>query len=311
MHPAAVSDAIAALLELPPAQQVAAARALIARLPAADPPEVWNTRFGPGSLFEAWTATSIARRVHREIVAELRPRVATPGWRLVEVGGGDGSIWADVLVDAAPGEVFVVDLVPEAIDQVRARVPASVTVHGHIGSIQDAPLPDCDGLICSMTLHHVAGWDASERAEHGLVGPGKKEILEAFGVALRPRDGMGLLVEADVDCDLDLASGSPELAEHIFDSYLRRCGRAILADIADPSAPAAFKDRWHGLLRHWFLEQLSVAEVPVAQRDVYELTVPRWTQLIADAGLCLDAHRNVDDWALFQLYRFQSGPLGA
>ncbi|MEZ4316751.1 MAG: class I SAM-dependent methyltransferase [Myxococcota bacterium] len=303
--PQQIVDRIAALLALPRADQVGAARALIASLPSAERPEAWNSTFGPGSLFEAWTETAIARSVHRALASELAPIAARPGFRIVDIGGGNGSVWRSVFDGSQRGELVVVDLLAEAIESVRAAVPAGVEVRGIVGAVQDVELPACDALVCSMTLHHVAGRDAEQRRAHGLEGPGKLEVLRAFGAALEPREGLGFLVEADVDCDLDLPPGSPELADNILDSYLRRCGRAILEDLADPAQPESMRARWRGLLRYWFLEQLAVAELPVAERDVYELTVPRWKALVSDAGLTLDAHRCLDDHALFQLYRFR------
>ena len=303
---ARVSERLVAILDLPRAEQVDAARALIASLPLETPPESWNSRFGADSLFDAWTRTSIARSVHRHLADEVRPFVQREGFRIVEVGGGNGQLWRALLTGAERGEIVVVDLLEAAVDAVRDAVPPGVTVTGHVGSVQDIALPPCDALVCSMTLHHVAGRDAEERARHGLTGPGKREVLAAFGAALGPRDGTGFLVEADVDCEVDLAPGDPVLADHIFDSYVRRCGRAILGDLRDPGTPEALKDRFEGLLRFWFLEQLAVADVPVPERDVYELTIPRWKALIEAAGLKLEAHRCLDDHALFQLYTFRS-----
>ena len=302
----ALVEGISALLRLPHAEQVGAARELIAALPDSEPPEAWNSRFGPGSLFEAWTATGIARSVYAALAAELRPIVARPGFRVLDVGGGDGSVWRSVLDGGERGEIVVVDVLPEAIEAVRAAVPDGVEVHGLLGSVQDLALPEADALVCSMTLHHVAGIDAAQRAQHGLSGPGKREILAAFGAALAPRGGVGLLVEADVDCELDLPPGSPVLADNILDSYLRRCGQSILDDLRGEAPGSSLADRWRGLLRYWFLEQLSVASLPIEQRDVYELSVPRWTALFGDVGLHLEAHHGVDDYALFELYRFRS-----
>lgn len=296
-----IADAVRGLLALPRADQVEAARDLIASLPPARP-EAWNTTFGPGSLFEAWTATRIARDVHSALAGAVAPIVAKPGFTLVDVGGGDGSVWRR-LPDDATGTLVVVDPLEEAVERVRSVVPTGIRVEGCIGFVQDVDLPRCDGLVCSMTLHHLAGADATERAAHGLVGPGKREVLERFGAALNP-GGHGFLVEADVDCDIDLEPGCPQLADNIFDSYVRRCGAALLDDL--DGAPPELRTRWEHLLRHWFLEQLSMADVPLADRDVYELTIPRWKALIERSGLELVEHRGVDGWRLFQLYVFQA-----
>lgn len=298
-----IAEQVRALLALPHAEQVDAARALIDELPPATP-EAWNTTFGPGSLFEAWTATRIAQQVHTALAAELAPVVARSGFTVVDVGGGDGSVWRRLPPDAS-GTLVVVDPLQEAVDRVRCVVPDGVRVEARLGFVQDVDLPPCDALVCSMTLHHLAGADADERASKGLTGPGKREVLERFGACLRDR-GLGFLVEADVDCDIDLAPGDPQLADNIFDSYVRRCGKALLEDL--DQGPTELHDRWKHLLRHWMLEQLTVADLPLADRDVYELTVPRWKALIARAGLQLVEHRGLDRWDLFQLYKFRSAP---
>jgi hypothetical protein len=298
---------------------VAAARALIATLPAGDHPEAWNSAFGPGSLFEAWTRTSIAQSVHGALAEEVRQITAQPGFVLIDVGGGNGSLWRRVFDGSESGTLIVIDTLREAVDAVASAVQtvkwadgAGVSVQRVVAPVQDvlADLPACDGLVCSMTLHHVAGADTADRALHGLSGVGKTEILAGFGEALRGRSGTGFLVEADVDCDLDLGPSDPVLADNIFDSYMRRCGRSILEDVRRAESDGTDDDvlpRWRGLLRYWFLEQLAVVDAPIADRDVYELTVPRWTALFEQAGLQLEDARGVDAHRLFHLYRFRSG----
>ncbi len=293
------------LLSLPRERQVAAARQLIASLPPDPTDEAWNTRFGPDTLFDAWTRTTVAGQARGATAAAVRPVLdARPGWRAIEVGAGNGALWRQVLRPSDQGELVVVDPVPEAIDRVAALVPPGVRVTPLPGLVQDVALPDADLVVCSLTLHHVAGADAAERARHGLQGPGKVEVLAAFGRALAARDGLGLLVEADVDCDLDLAPGDPRLADNLLDSYVRRCARAMIADLssADPELAA----RLRVMLRRWFLEQILVADLPVAERDVYELTVPRWLALLDRAGLRVVQHAFTDDLPLFQLYCFRS-----
>ena len=317
MTPEGIVDRIEALLALPAGEQVATARALIASLPTGEPPEAWNSAFGPGSLFEAWTRTSIARDVHGALAREVRQVTSQAGFVLVDVGGGNGSLWHRVFDGTESGRLVVVDTLESAVDTVASAVDAvdwadgaGVSVERLVAPVQDVlgELPNCDGLVCSMALHHVAGADAADRAVHGLSGIGKTEILAGFGAALRERGGVGFLVEANVDCDLDLAPGELELADNIFDSYMRRCGRSILEDVRRAEAAGSDADvlpRWRGLLRYWFLEQLAVVDVPFADRDVYELTVPRWVALIERAGLVLDDVRGVDAHRLFHLYRFR------
>lgn len=288
------------LIALPRAEQLDAARAALATH-GGPVPEVWNSAFGPQSLFDAWCRTSVARAVHAAVWEAVQP-VLRPGFVLIEVGGGDGSTWRGRFSDADRGTIVVVDPVAAAADRVREAVPEGIEVESMPVSVADAALPAADAVVCSLTLHHVAGRDAADRAAHGLTGVGKLEILQAFRASLAPRGGLGVLVEADVDCDLDLAPGDPALADHIFDSYVRRCARSICDDIDRADASPELVERWRGLLRHWFLGQLAVADAPIAARDVYELTVPRWLDLLEAAQLDVVDHGYTDALPLFHRY---------
>jgi len=290
------------LLRLPPGQQVAAARAILDEAPEAIP-ERWNSRFAEGSLFEAWTRTTIARQAHAALADAAAPHLAGPGFHAVEIGAGNGALWAELLTPTSRGTLTVVDPVAEAVAQVAAVVPPGVELHPVVRPVQEVELPAADLVVCSMTLHHVAGRDAAERRRHGLAGPGKREVLEAIGGALAPRQGRGLLVEADIHCEVDRPPGDPQLREAIFDSYVRRCARSILeADLGGAPVSDDLRARWEALVRHWFLGQLEVAEVSVAERDVYELEVAGWLELVQRADLHVVGHRFVDDWRLFHLY---------
>lgn len=203
-------------------------------------------------------------------------------------------------------ELWVIDPVPEAIEEVRKRVPVGVVVHGVVGRVQEVEIPPCDLLVCSMTLHHLAGLDAEQRLSYDMLGPGKREVLERFGRALGT-SGVGFLLEADVGCDLEYAPGDPVLLDHIFDSYMRRCGRSILSD-ALQTPHEDQRARWSGLLRYWFLEQLKVARLPRSQRDVYELEVEDWLWLISESKLRIRSHGPADSIGLFVLYTFSERP---
>jgi hypothetical protein len=297
-----IDDMLRGLLQLPADQQVNAAREFLSANPAGIPEE-WNSAFGPRSLFDAWCKTSVAQAVHRGVREAIAPALRDD-FVLIEVGGGDGSTWRGAFQAGQRGTIHVVDPVSEAAARVREVVPESIQVVAHVASVQDATLPDADGVVCSLTLHHVAGRDASQRAAYGMTGPGKTEVLERFGDALRAKRGLGVLVEADVDCDLEFPPGDPLLTDHIFDSYVRRCARSILEDLQSRQAPAELQARWRGLLRHWFLGQIAVADLPREQRDVYELTVPNWMALLHHAGLNVREHAFTDDLPLFHRYIF-------
>lgn len=304
--PESLGPALEAALARPRAEQPAALAAL---LEAAGPvPEEWNSRFGPGSLFDAWTQTSLAGGVYAANTAALRPLLdLRPGFRVIEVGGGDGRLWAGLLRPTDRGELVLIDPAAEVHAQVEAALPPGVKLRSILAPVEEAlDLPDADALVCSLTLHHVAGRDRIERAAYGLVGPGKREILEAFAAALRAREGLGLLNEADIHCDLELAPGDPLLTDRLTDSYVRRCARGILHDIATRTdATADLRARWAGVLLHWCVGQLARAAAPVEDRDVYELDVPRWRALLQEAGIRVNAVQPTDPWLLFYQYRWR------
>ena len=297
-----IVPALEELLALPDNEQVARAMELLDQLPPVHD-EAWNSRFGPGSLFEAWTQTSIASGVHTRLAEAIRPVVARPGFVAVEIGAGNGRTWSSLWTGEERGTLVVIDPVGEAIDQLAHTLPPGVGLARHEALVQDVDLPTADLVVCSMTLHHLAGRDAEERAAHGLEGPGKREVLERIGACLRP-DGFGLLVEADVDCDLHLPPGDPTLRDNLLDSYVRRCAASILHDLRTRAPSPALARAWWGLLQHWFLGQLRVADLPLAERDVYELRVAQWCALLEQAGLAVQQTTAADDWSLFTLYRF-------
>jgi hypothetical protein len=176
----------------------------------------------------------------------------------------------------------------------------------HPDRLRPRGLPAADVAIVSLALHHVPGADAAERARHGLPGAGKAEVLAALRSALLPRDGEGVLNEADVFCDLALPPGDPILVDRILDSYVRRTGLSLLHDLARrPDADDDLRDRWRAILRRWCLDQVDVARAPLAERDVYELDVPRWLALLDSVGLEVAEHGFTDRYGLFHRYRFR------
>lgn len=295
----AAMEELDALLRLPRGAQLAAVQAWRKQVPAPELPEAWNSAFGPDSLFSAWTKTALVQGIYAANAAALAPVVARPGFTVLEVGGGDGSLWRLLLKPSSRGQLVLVDPHPAAHAAVREALPEGVELVSVVGSVAEVALPAVDAAVCSLTLHHVAGADAAERRAHGLDGPGKLEALRAVGGALR--GGPLLLNEADVFCDLGLAPGDPILADRILDSYLRRCGRALMLEIAGCPDPE-LASRWWAILRRWCVDQLDVVDAPIAERDVYELDVPRWLALVERAGLQVRARGFTDRWGLFCRY---------
>jgi hypothetical protein len=292
------------IIVLPRAQQYPALRELLAQRDAAAAEE-WNTAFGAASLYEAFTQLPDAQNIYRANRAAVRAALDTRGdWHIVEVGGGNGVLWRDFFGSDERGQFTLVDPLLETHQIVAGLLPAGVAFHSVVAPIQEAELPEVDVVTCSLVLHHIAGVDADERRRHGLSGPGKRETLARLVAALRPRRGIGILTEADTYHDLALPPGDPLLLERFMESYFRR-GATMVADaIAHVDADAALRQRWEILLRHWFLDQIDKAFVPLAERDVYELDAPRWRQLLQDAGAEMRSSHYVDEWRIMVQYVF-------
>ena len=295
--PAEVCEALDGLLALPRAQQHAASLKLAAEVDLGQPPEAWNTTFGTGSLFEAWTGSSLMSAVYETTAATLLPKLA-PGWRGLEIGAGDGRFWRCLGPQLPPGTLCVVDPWPEVGERLAAVLPSQVALDFREGRVEEADLPSTDFALASLVLHHVGGADAEERRAFGLTGPGKRELLEALAEAVGPQ-GLVVLNEADVHCDLELSPGDPVLRDRFVDAYVRRCARALCADIRDGLGDPL---RLAAVVRQWCLEEVRMSEVPRSERDVYELDVPRWLALFQRAGLRVVRQGPADPWRLFHHY---------
>ncbi|MED5373053.1 MAG: class I SAM-dependent methyltransferase [Myxococcota bacterium] len=303
---AGLVDEIAEMLALPRGLQLERAQAIRDRHAADAHPEEWNTRFGPDSLFSAWTDCPLMRPLYASNRALITAHLADRSdWRAVEIGGGDGRLW-DQLPIETPGTLVVVDPVAEVHAQVAARLPSNIRLESFVGLAQDFQgWDEVDLFVCSLTLHHVAGLSAPHRETHGLAGEGKLEILERAAAALAARQGLGILNEADVYCEIDLAPGHPQLLDHLLDSYLRRCGKALVDAVQrQPDHPLA--PRWATILHRWCLDQLAVGELPLEQRDVYELSVERWVALLESAGLKVTSLAFTDPYRLFCQYQLRA-----
>ncbi len=288
-------EGLAALLRLPRTLQPGATAALCAELEARRPAEDWNTAFGADSLFDAWTSCELTRGLYEANRSVLREHLAPrQAWRVLELGGGDGRLWQGWSI---PGELEVVDPAQAVHDRLAGQLPRSLSLRSRVRRAEELDEFQADAVVCSLTLHHVAGRSFRERASHGLTGPGKQEVLERLRRGLVERDGLLVLNEANVFCELELAPGDPVLIDNLLDSYLRRCGRALLAELDAGGDP-----RLEAILHLWCLEQVGRGQLPLAERDVYELDVPRWERLLQRSGFRVESRVCTDRWGLFFQY---------
>lgn len=287
-------EGLRALLDLPRTEQPQAIRVLCAQLSAARPEEDWNTAFGAASLFEAWTHCELTGGLYAANRQALREHLPEEGWTVLEIGGGDGRLWQGW---PSPGVLEVVDPASGVHERLREQLPELLELRSRVHPAEQLGAFEANAVVCSLTLHHVAGRDAEERARHGLEGPGKLEILQQVCQGLRARDGLLVLNEANVFCELELAPGDPVLVDNLVDSYVRRCARGLLAELEAGGDP-----RLEGIVHLWCLEQIERAQLPVAERDVYELDVPRWERLLERAGFRVERRSCTDRFGLFFQY---------
>ena len=226
----ALSAALEAALALPRQAQPQALRQVSERIEVGALEE-WNSRFGADSLFDAWTSNHLLHGLYAANAACLRQFLSSD-WTALEVGGGDGRLWSH-LSDIQPGNLWVVDPNPGVHERLRSALPSQIQLHSVVAPIESVlpDLPPANAVICSLTLHHVAGADVEERRAAGLPGPGKLEILNALREAIMQNDGVILINEADIHCDLEIESGSALLKERLIDSYVRRTARALCREI--------------------------------------------------------------------------------
>ncbi|WP_017658693.1 class I SAM-dependent methyltransferase [Baaleninema simplex] len=296
------------LLTLPPHEQFEAAAKLrsIFNIPAQK--EEWNTQFNGDSLFAAWTRCTLMHQLYTSNALILRNWLQSRRqWRVIDIGGGDGRLWSYVLNLEDEGELVVVDPASEVHEQVRQKLPPGVSLVSIQAPVETVELGEADAVVCSLILHHVAGMDANERRNHGLEGSGKLEILQEIAKALKPRQGLGILNEADFYSDLGLPSGHPLLVNNLIEAYVRRVGFSLLLDaeaIQDDGDGMA--ERWYSIINQWCLGQLDKAYAPVAERYDYFLDLPRWLASIERAGLKTIDRKCTDNFGIFYQYILKS-----
>ena len=267
--------------------------------------EEWNSAFGAESVYDAWTQLPFMQQLYTANRAILRPLLnERPHWHLVEVGGGNGALWRNFFSEQDRGTLTLIDPVPEVHAAIAAILPSGVELDSRIARVENVNLPQADALVCSLMLHHIAGQDARQRKNAGMDGNGKFEILQQLVAAVRLRRGLCLLNEADVYNEIDLVSGEPTLVEHFIDVYVRRAAIAVATALEQHSLPASLRQRWEIILLHWCLDQIDLAFAPLEQRDVYELDVSRWLEVLQRANAHVLQHRYTDEWYLFHQYAF-------
>jgi len=299
------SQVLGEIAELPSAQQLPTLRRLRRNYPICTDEE-WNTAFNPDSLYTAWTSTHLMRDLYRHNRDVVRPILAKlEEWHIVEVGGGNGALWRDFFRRHQRGRLTLIDPDPGAHQAVASALPESIEFESVIAPVEEARVPTADLVICSLTLHHLGGRDTAERQAHQLTGPGKCEVLRDFVEAVRARRGLCILNEADVYAEIDLPPGNPALINNLIGSYIHRAAMALATEVESSERNPDLRRKLETILLHWLVDQPERAgSASLDKRDVYELDVPNWLELLARAGAHVHQCRCTDEWGLFHQYVF-------
>jgi len=126
-------------------------------------------------------------RVAAEAVAAVRPRL------VLDLGAGTGALSAATLEHLDTGSVALMDVDPEMLDQARERLAPFGDRMRFLEQSFDDPLPPCDAVAASLSLHHVP-----TIAE-------KQDLYRRIFDALSPG---GVLVNADAAMPSDPAGRS-------------------------------------------------------------------------------------------------------
>ena len=173
-------DELNDLALLPRAQQYSALQQLRKNFSEC-PDEQWNTAFGPTSLYEAWTQLPLLQGLYQRNRAAIHETLrGRSDWHIVEIGGGSGVLWQGLLDAQQAGTMTLIDPHAEAHDAVAARLPGTVTFRPIVASAEHVEIPDADVIVCSLTLHHVAGLDSAQRRSFGHGGGGQDRNIEAL-----------------------------------------------------------------------------------------------------------------------------------
>jgi tRNA (cmo5U34)-methyltransferase len=135
--------------------------------------------------------------------AAIQPRART----IVDLGIGTGALSARCLKTATRAKAIGIDVDPEILTLARRRLGDRATFT--TGSFLRAPLPACDALVASFSLHHVRTRAA------------KASLYRRIHAALRP-GGVFVIVDSQPAAD-------PSVRRAQFDEWLAHLRRSYTA----------------------------------------------------------------------------------
>ena len=266
--------------------------------------EQWNTTFGKDSLYQAWTFIepmiqlyNANREVIRDFIKNLKE------WTIVEIGGGNGTLWQNFFSGHSKGEFILIDPVKDSHDTVIKHFPDTVSFTSIIQPVEQVIIPHADVIVCSLMLHHIPGFNTDHNKCLGINSVGKSEIIKRFLQSIRCRNGICIINESDIYTDIDLAPHDPVLIHRLIDSYIKRAGKSVAMKIDDPAVPITVRKKLELVMIHWLIDQVEIAgQSPLSKRDIYELDTIHWLELFQRVGANIINHGFTDKWHLFHQY---------
>ncbi len=149
------------------------------------------------------------------LLKALAPKKA----KILDLGGGTGALTEAVLAGLPEATAELLDIDPKMLEEAMKRLlSVSSRVKVTRGSFFD-PLPQCDAVVASLSLHHIRGLAAKTKVYSSILG------------SLPPG---GVFLNLDVTI-----SGDPVLAEL---TYVRWAQGMRAHGISEPDARQLFRD---------------------------------------------------------------------
>ena len=139
----------------------------------------------------------------------LLGRLAPARARILDLGGGTGALSAAVLAGLPEAKAILLDIDAKMLTQARERLRAASARVTFVEASFHDPLPECDAVVASLSLHHVPTMDLKT----GLYANIRERL---------PRGGVFLNLDATVSAD-------PKLKQLAYDDWVASMGRQGIA----------------------------------------------------------------------------------
>ncbi len=148
-----------------------------------------------------------------DAVAAVRPA------HVIDLGAGTGALAAAVLERCDDCRISLIDVDPEMLEQARERLAPHAGRTDFLERSFHGPLPECDGVVASLALHHVPTLEE------------KRALYGAIHAALRPG---GAFANADVTLPAEPAARDAD--------YRAWAAHLVASGIPEPRAWQHFEE---------------------------------------------------------------------